>query len=414
MATARWGAGRWGRDTWGRRSYPPGAVWRDQWRVWYQYGSTTYPEWDLTDLVVEARWSTDGHTMGDGTFRGDLQPGRLALKLIDPTQRATGLDQSGTIWLRFEPTEATWCFFIHDITSLLAPPGDPARWDVVVTADSWPDRLTTPSYNSLRPFETVTNRLNAIVTRLGSDTGLILPGVTGAVATDPHYVQALTQTTGTPSVFSPPFLDQVRQAAANGVAWLEARSVPTPHTPGTLVLHYDLWGTVTARPLYEAQVDTDTPWTFGLDHVITQTVWTGTDNAGTQTTIDQVGSGYGTWGVLKMGPLRILGDVAFAGAQLAAVTATGNTILHDHGNPTQLVDQIVVTSGDRSHPDGTPSTPWDPAANVWTPTDVMQWHRFGASTLETYRVTQTEHRLTATVWESTHHLEMFSSPTALP
>ena len=414
MTALRWGVGKWGRNTWGHRTYPPGAVWGADWRWWYQDTATTYASWDITDLVVEARWTTDGHTMGDGTFRGDIQPGRLELRLMDPGARSSFIGLLGTIWARYEPTEATWCWFVYDVTSLLAPPGDPLRWDVVVTADTWPDRLKSGSYNSARPAETVAARLGAIVSRLNSDVGLRLPAVAGQIAADAHTVPAVVLA-GTPTPFYPAFLDQVRQAAANGVAWLEARSVPTPWTPGSLVLHYDLWNTATGRLVSEAQVNSATPWTYGMEHIKTHVTWAGVNAAGVATTIDQTGGTYGAYGVQSLGPMRILGDVAAGGAQLAAVQATGSSILADHANPAQRVDLIVVTSGDRTHPNGSPSVLWDPTANVWNPTEPLQWYRFGPTNpLETYRVTQTEHRLTARVWESTHHLEMFTQPTPLP
>ena len=77
---------------WGAKTWPAGAGWHDAWRWWYQYDDQTQPAWDLTELVVEARWTTDSHTLGDGTLhRGDLQPGRLELQLHDPTGKVRGL-----------------------------------------------------------------------------------------------------------------------------------------------------------------------------------------------------------------------------------------------------------------------------------------------------------------------------------
>jgi hypothetical protein len=210
----------------------------------------------------------------------------------------------------------------------------------------------------------------------------------------------------------PGWLEWIRTAAANGCAWLEARSVPAPRSAGSLVLHYDRWESVTGRLVYEDQYNAMTPWTYGMDHVITYLSWNGTDAAGVESSAGQYGSGWGAYGKEDLGPMRVLADVT-GGNDRAAVLATGDAILNDHGAPAQRVNQLMVTSGDRTHPDGTPSYAWDPASNVWTPRDAMQWRRFGAPDLETYRVQSTAHRLTARVWESVHTLEMFSQPAAL-
>jgi hypothetical protein len=387
-------------------------VWADDWRWWYQYGYGTDPTWDLTQTVVEARWTTEGHTMGDGTYRGDLQPGRLELKLYDPAERLLNLATSGTIWGHYKPADATFCFFIDSVTSILAAAGDPLRHNLVVTADTWPLRLDA-SWNTDRPAETVTARLAFLVDRLDTDTNLVVPHWAGDLAADNHTVTAQAGA-ASGQLYSPGYLDLVRTAAANGVAWVEARASDADYTPGSLVLHYDLWDSVVAHTLHEADYLVGSTWTYGNDLPVGWVQWAGIDAAGVATTVDQVGHYWATYGQQKIGPLRLWGNIAAGGPQEAAVKQTGQNVMDDRAAPVQVVDQIVAVSGDRTTPDGRPSSPWDPASMLWNPLDVLQWFRLAGHVHETYRVTQTAHVLNALGWEATHTLSMFSQPVALP
>jgi hypothetical protein len=142
--------------------------------------------------------------------------------------------------------------------------------------------------------------------------------------------------------------------------------------------------------------------------------WTGTDPAGVASTIYQSGHYWATYGAAQIGPCRVWADLSGLGAQAGAVRDTGQNVLDDRRAPVQVVDQIVAVSGDRTTPDGRPSSPWDPASMLWTPLDVLQWQRLAGGPLESYRVTQTAHVLNALGWEATHTLSMFSQPVHIP
>ena len=78
MTFFAWDTGKWDTAEWGQPPQGEGG-WGKDWRWWWQRGDAVAQFVDLTAMVVEARWTTDSHSMGDGTFRGDLQPGQLTL-----------------------------------------------------------------------------------------------------------------------------------------------------------------------------------------------------------------------------------------------------------------------------------------------------------------------------------------------
>ena len=94
MPAGYWGRGVWGVDLWGS-AYGPSGRWKSDWVFWYQTGRTF--QRDLTGMVVEAHWTSDSHTLGDGTLRGDIQPGNCQIRLNDPEHVLAGIDKHGAI-----------------------------------------------------------------------------------------------------------------------------------------------------------------------------------------------------------------------------------------------------------------------------------------------------------------------------
>jgi hypothetical protein len=402
VPVARWGTAIWGTDHWSPRPTPPGSNWGNTWRWWYQYGNETHPEWDLTRFVVEARWTTDSYTPGDGTFRGDLQPGRLELKLFG--QLPVSIDMMGTIWARYTPTGATWCWFPSDFTSLLVAPGEPTPY-LVLGADTWPARLTASAYNASRPRETITQRLNYIANILATDQGLYLPSFGAAVIEgDNGQVQATVQDS---NGHWPPWLALIRDAATNGCTWLAATAGNNPGDAGTLVLHHARLASTTTRTLANVEVNDQTIWDAGMAMVRSFVTWTGTAYTGTVTTLNQTAPNWAQMGIQTFGPCRIIGDITASGAQYAAAVQMGTNVFNAMQWNHQIVDQIVCTSGDRTDRYGNPSTPWNPASMVWAPNEVLQWFRQNPQTADLYRVVQTSHVLNARVWEATHTLTAY-------
>jgi hypothetical protein len=397
MATGHWDTdGRWDATTWGVEPY-----WAGQWDWWYQYG--TQRRYSLTDVIVEADWTTDSYTPGDGTFRGDLQPGKLTARMYRRDNRFDSWSKMATIWGCYLPTGATWCWYIDTVSARLVSPGDPSGVDLVVEALTWPTRLTTGAYSAARPAETVAARLGYVANRLGTDTGLVLPAWTGNIANDRHLLVA--QNDG-----YHPWLQHVRDAAANGVAYL----VPYRGADGSggITLAYDFWQARTARTLAPSQIISGSVTSDAIDDLVTKVEWAGTDPAGTSTTVDQYGGGYGAYGILQQGPMRIVGQIAAGGLDLAAVQATGTQLLTDRGDPQEryLSSLDLVGPGARRAPNGT-LTPWDPATMTWAPNDTFTIPGYSYAAM---RVVAAAHRLTLTSWETTLTLTKATIPTALP
>jgi hypothetical protein len=399
----------WGTDHWSPRPVPPGSHWGSTWRWWYQYAGETHTSWDITRYVVEARWTTDSLTPGDGTFRGDLQPGRLELKLFGDLS-SIPVDILGCVWARYTPSGATWCWFLNDFTSLLTAPGE-SRPYLVWTADSWPARLTQAAYNAGRPRETVTQRLNFIANEFATDTGLALPPFNAAqIAGDNSQIQATVQDN---YGHWPPWLQQVRDAAQNGVAWLSATAGNNPGDAGSLTLNYVRLGSSTTRTILNSDIDTDSIWTSSLDDIVTFIVWNGVAFTGVANTLTQTG-GYWAQGGIKTFTARMLGDLASGGSHVPTATQNGNNVLTARSWNRQRVDQIVCTSGDRSTPLGVASVPWAPQSMVWGPNEVMSWTRSTGAQPDLYRVENTAHVLNARVWEATHTLTPYIAEVPFP
>jgi hypothetical protein len=304
-----------------------------------------------------------------------------------------------------------WCFFIRSVSKLLLPAADPLGSNRVIVADTWPSRLTASAYAASRPAESVNARLSYIAGRFGSDTGLLLPAVSAEVSADAHIVKpTVANSDGT----YPGWLQQVRDAAANGVAWLDPVA-PSDATAGQLVLRYELWSTARERGLANDQVLASTVWAQDVDELTTKVAWTATDPAGVDTSRFTLGGGWGQYGVLPMGPMRVWGDLTNA-AFATALDATAQQVLLDRGNPNAgYVDTISMISGDRTNPTpGGAGVAWDPAAMVWAPIDVAVWNRAVGQPTEKYWVAQSAHVLTARAWDVDHRLERYSAPAVLP
>ena len=171
MSLSAFDGGHWDVNEW-NAGPPPEPGWGDDWAWWYQVGTAGIIP--LNELVVEARWTTDSHTLGDGTFRGDLQPGTLTARLWDPQHQLDNLDKLGAVWAAYKPTAQVWCWFYDQFARGLYAPGDPAAADCVFTGTQWPVRLTS-SQGSLAPaVQTAAARLAAIVANLNAVTVLNL------------------------------------------------------------------------------------------------------------------------------------------------------------------------------------------------------------------------------------------------
>ena len=396
MFDGTWDVSAWDDARWALRPY-----WAGDWDWWYQYG--TQRRYSLADVIVEARWDTDSYTPGDGTFRGDLQPGKLEFHMIRRDNRFDSWSKMATIWACYLPTGATWCWYIDTVSNRLVAPGDPSGVDIVVEALTWPSRLTTGSYNGTFPAQTVNARLTAVAARFGSDAGLVLPAWTGAIANDRHLLVAQ-------STAYYPWLQIVRDAAPNGVAYV----APFRGTDGTgqAVLAYDYWQANNPRTLPQSQILSGSVTSDAIGDLVTKVEWTGTDPAGTSTTLDQLGMGYGAYGILELGPMRVAGQIAAGGLDLAAVTSTGSQILTDRGDPNEryLSSVDLIGPKPRRAPGGV-LTPWDPTAMVWGVNDLLT---IPGLTYAAMRVVSASHRLTLTSWETTLNLAKATIPTALP
>ena len=408
MSLSAFDGAHWDVNAW-NAGPPPAPGWGDDWAWWYQVGTGGIVP--LNELVVEARWTTDSHTLGDGTFRGDLQPGSLTVRLWDPGHLLDNLDKLGAVWACYKPTAQVWCWFYDQFARGLYAPGDPAAADCVFTGTQWPVRLTS-SQGSLAPaVQTAAARLAAIVANLNAVTVLNLPAVTGNIAAQTQQVSA--------PAFSgfgyPSYLALVRDAATDGIAWLAPAA--TPPAAGTLVLTYARWETVKAtRTLDRSQIVAGPPTTASSDWVTTAVTWSGTNAAtGVQTTQGMsTPSSWQTWGYV--GPsLRVYGNIASGGPELTPVQNTAVALMGDRADATeQLLSSVSLQSGTRWTADGKPSpADWDPYAHVFAPTDVAQIDD-GAGHLKKYRVTKSDHRLTSTVWQTTHYLDKYTAPSPLP
>ena len=413
-----WDAGRWDQIEWAGQP-PPAEGWGDDWAWWYQPGLTGYPVLNLNEKLVEARWTTDSHTLGDGTFRGDIQPGNLTLRLWDPTHSLDLLDKFGAVWAWYKPTNTVWAWFYDSFTRGLVVPGDPAGADCVYTGTTWPSRMTTPTQFTSYPAQSVAARVAALAASINAQAAYLhLPATTASTAAQSQTVPATAADTSTPLTgYYPSFLAVLRAAAADGVGWLSAGTAG-PLGPGALVINYARWETATVRKLDRSQIVAGPPVTASIAWILSMLTWQAVNgSSGAQTAVVLAGPNVQAFGLQGPVALRLWGDVTSGtGAEYNAAVKTGGQVLNDHYDPTkQVLSSVSLQSGSRSTATGGVSPAgWDPHAHIFGPTDVAAIDTAGNSNFTNYRVTKSDHRLTAAVWQTTHYLETYTAATPLP
>ena len=413
MSVSAWDGGHWDVNQW-NAGPPPEPGWGDDWAWWFQPGAAGVA-FSLNHMVVEARWTTDSHSLGDGTFRGDIQPGTLTLRLWDPAHQLDNLDKYGAIWAWYKPTNQVWCWFYDSFARGLVAPGDPAGADCVYSGVTWPTRLTSLRNETGFPGQSIAARLAAIVTGM-SAAGLYLPRVTGAAAAQSQLMSASAADTSTGVLLFPGYLAAVRDAATDGIAWL-GYTTAGPTGPGAMVVNYARWETATVRTLDRSQIVAGPPVTASISWIITLLVWAAINGANAAaSTFHLFGSAIDTVGVQGPGSLRLWGDVSAANApEYPGANGTGVRLVADHSDATeQTLSSVGLQSGTRWTAGGQASTAdWDPYAHTFKPTDVAAIND-GAGHVKNYRVTKSDHRLTSLVWETTHYLEKYTAATPLP
>ena len=416
MTFFAWDTGKWDTAEWGQPPQGEGG-WGKDWRWWWQRGDAVAQFVDLTAMVVEARWTTDSHSMGDGTFRGDLQPGQLTLRLWDPTRILTSqVDTTGGIWAQYVPTGATWYWLFESFARGLYAPGDPNQADCMFTGSPWPARLTTERSALSFPAQSVAARLAAIAANMNSTVALHIPPVAASIAGQSQTAPATVADSSTGMY--PSYLQQIRDAASPGVAWMSA--AVRGDGLGVLTLNYARWETNQQRALDRSQIIAGPPTTAGLDYIVTQLNWQGVSGTGAQTTYAYASSNAATYGVLGPSTQRMIGDVHNAGTggwgpEFPAVSSTSSYWVNDHSlMDEQNLSTVSLQSGTRWDPDGKPSAAgWDPYAHVFAPTDVAIINDDSGNP-RLYRVTHSEHRLVAASWQTIHTLEKYTAPAPLP
>ena len=156
--------------------------------------------------------------------------------------------------------------------------------------------------------------------------------------------------------------------------------------------------------------------TASIGWVISLLVWAavnGTNAAAS--TMHLFSSNVNTVGVQGPGQLRLWGDVSTTSApEYTGTNATGVSLVNGHSAATEpILSSISLQSGLRWTAAGKPAVAdWDPYAHVFAPTDVMTLDT--GSGAKQYRVQKSDHRLTASVWQTTHYLDKYTAATALP
>jgi hypothetical protein len=244
-------------------------------------------------------------------------------------------------------------------------------------------------------------------------TPLKLPAVTAAIATQNQLVAATAATTGPGFVSYPDVLSLVRDAATNGYAWWTPTGAATGL--GALTLNYARWDTQNARNLARSQVIAGPPSTATLDFFISEVIWTATKGDTGATSAAWSGSVQPI--VSWQGPtFRLYGDVTpTSGAEYAACNTTGTALCQARNDTNEeVLSTLDVQSGPRTGPGGGPTAAdWDPYAHHFAPIDVVSFVDNAGKTHH-YRVTQSSHRLTGKVWQTTHTLEKYAVATPLP
>jgi hypothetical protein len=403
-----WGTSRWDQSEW-QAGPPPSQDWGADWRWWYQVGAGGIIE--LNGLIVEARWTSDGHSFGDGSYRGDIQPGSCTIRLWDPAHQLDLLDRYGCVFALYKPTGACWVYFYESLTRGLFASGDPADADTVFTGSPWPARLTNTRADSTFPAESASARVARLVALL-NDTNLKLPAVTGSIATQN---QPVAPTTAGTYGDTPALLAMIRDAATDGVAWWSPAGAAAG--PGTLALNYARWETTDQRLLDRSQVIAGPPSTSAIDFYTSMVIWNATKgDTGATSGFKYSGGGLYTLPAWQGPTVRLYGDLtAPSGAEYQPTIDTSAALLADRSDPAEgILSTVSVQSGRRTTKTGGPSaTDWDPYAHHFSPVSVVSLVD-NTGTTKKYRVQKSDHRLVSTVWQTTHTLEKFSAPTPLP
>ena len=419
---ALWDTAQWDQGAeWGAAPLPPEG-WGDDWAWWYQPGASG-SSISLNGMVVEARWTTDSHTLGDGTFRGDLQPGTLTLQLWDPTHQLDNLDKYGAVWAWYKPTNQVWAWFYDSFTRGLVAPGDPAGADCVFSGVTWASRMTQTRWDTQFPAQSVSARIAALVAVMNSSAQYVhLPHVAANVANQSQTVPATVPPSDAPpnsSGYWPSYLAVLRDAAGPGVAWL-SYSTPGDLGPGAMTVNYARWEAANVRTLDPSQIVAGPPVTASVDWLITLIYWTAINGStGATSTMLCQGDNILYFGQSPTVPLRLWGNVTPPGgpqgAEYQAAYNTGYQVCTDRQDPTErTLSSVSLQSGTRWEAGGKPAKAlWDPYAHTFSPTDVARIND-GTGTLKNYRVTKSDHRLTSAVWETTHYLEKYTAATPLP
>jgi hypothetical protein len=316
----------------------------------------------------------------------------------------------------YKPSGACWCWFYDTFARGLFAPGDPAGADCVFTGLTWPLWWTNPRPQTQFPAQTVSARIAAVATQIGAVFGSNFPVVSSDVATQNQLCEATVPDTTTG--FYPGFLQVLRDAAATGVASLVATAAPAAGAVGHLVLNYARWETLgVARTIDRSQIVAGPPTTADTSWPINTVEWAAIDAAGAQNTLVYNDGWNGAYSIGAHGPgsMRLWGDVTPAGPEYAGAHGTAAQLCADYNNTSeQLLSTISLQSGTRFTPDGKPSAAdWDPYAHHLQPSDVASITD-DAGAVKKYRVTKSDHRLTARVWQTTHTLAKFSEPSPLP
>jgi hypothetical protein len=356
--------------------------------------------------------------MGDGSFRGQLQPGRLTLRLHDPAGELTDLDRMATLWLHYAPTGATWCYYLNTVTRGLTVPDAP-RPLVVLTADTWPPRLINDCWaNTERPAEATAARMDYLFGVTATDAGLSLPPITYRVAPQGQYVDAikwLTYPGGSVPMANVVMghLPQIRKDAADGVMWV--RPYRAADGSGAVEWVYDRWETHIVRSLDAGQILAGPPIDQSASWVISWWVWAGRDAYGDVNTSHLHASSWGSYGAQGPSDVNVWAALQYPDTiETSAVLTTGENVVNGREWSSEpYLSDVSLCSGTRYGPDGRPSPgAWLPEAHVFSPVDVAEIAHDGA--VRPYRVSRSDHRLTAKQWATKHTLEKYIAGQALP
>jgi hypothetical protein len=294
----------------------------------------------------------------------------------------------------------------------LYPAGDPLAADCVFTGSTWPLAWTNNRTQTNFNPSTVKKRFDDIVYGIGVIFAGQYPPLTGSAAAQNQSCGAAAADSSTGTY--PGYLQAVRDAGADGVAWLAA-SAPAGG-PGQLILCYERWETIGQhRPLGDAQIVAGPPSTADATWAISFVQWTATvgTTAAASTLNVQASPGFSVNG--KAGPsFRLWGDVTASGPEQSACNQIAQNLFADYAQGDLVLSSVSLQSGHRTTATGgTALADWDPYAHVFRPTDLADINDINGHPV-TYRITLSSHRLTFTIWQTVHTLEKYSPAVALP